>query len=60
MRLGSVSVIETDLTRHWRIDQELPSASKLIEVFRQQIAILRSADCGAGMDAAMQERAPPT
>ena len=56
-KLGSISVIEPEDTTNWWTGQQLPAPSKLIKVFVNKSKCFTLVDRGAGMDAAMRERA---
>ncbi len=55
--LGAISVIEPEDTVNWWTGQQLPAPSKLIKVFVNKSKCFTLVDRGAGMDAAMRERA---
>ena len=55
--LGSISVIEPEDATNWWTGQQLPAPSKLIKVFVNKSRCFTLVDRGAGMDAAMSERA---
>ena len=56
-RLGTISVIEPEDATNWWSGQQLPAPSKLIKVFVTKSHCFTLVDCGAGMNAAMGERA---
>ena len=56
-KLGSISVIEPEDATNWWSGQQLPAPSKLIKVFVNKSKCFTLVDRGAGMDAAMRERA---
>ncbi|TCV97137.1 curli biogenesis system outer membrane secretion channel CsgG [Luteibacter rhizovicinus] len=56
-KLGTISVEEPDAARNWWTGQQLPSPSKLIKVFVSKSGCFTLLDRGAGMNAAMRERA---
>ena len=55
--LGSISVIEPEDATNWWTGQQLPAPSKLIKVFVNKSRCFTLVDRGAGMNAAMNERA---
>jgi hypothetical protein len=55
--LGSISVIEPEDATNWWTGQQLPAPSKLIKVFVNKSRCFTLVDRGAGMNAAMGERA---
>ncbi len=55
--LGSISVLEPEDATNWWTGQQLPAPSKLIKVFVNKSRCFTLVDRGAGMDAAMRERA---
>ena len=55
--LGSISVIEPEDAINWWTGQQLPAPSKLIKVFVNKSRCFTLVDRGAGMNAAMGERA---
>ena len=55
--LGSISVIEPEDATNWWTGQQLPAPSKLIKVFVNKSRCFTLVDRGAGMSAAMGERA---
>lgn len=55
--LGTISVIEPEDARDWWTGQQLPAPSKLIKLFVSKSRCFTLVDRGAGMDAAMRERA---
>lgn len=55
--LGSISVIEAEDATNWWTGQQLPAPSKLIKVFVNKSRCFTLVDRGAGMGAAMGERA---
>ena len=55
--LGSISVIEAEDATNWWTGQQLPAPSKLIKVFVNKSRCFTLVDRGAGMNAAMSERA---
>ena len=55
--LGSISVIEPEDATNWWTGQQLPAPSKLIKVFVNKSRCFTLVDRGAGMSAAMSERA---
>ncbi|WP_411833916.1 CsgG/HfaB family protein [Pseudoxanthomonas mexicana] len=55
--LGTLSVIEPEDSVNWWTGQQLPAPSKLIKVFVNKSRCFTLVDRGAGMDAAMSERA---
>lgn len=55
--LGTVSVIEPEDATDWWTGQQLPAPSKLIKYFVQRSRCFTLLDRGAGLDAAMRERA---
>ncbi|HZH44875.1 MAG TPA: CsgG/HfaB family protein [Lysobacter sp.] len=55
--LGTLSVIEPEHGTHWWTGHQLPAPSKLIKYFVQRSRCFTLVDRGAGMDAAMRERA---
>ncbi len=55
--LGAISVIEPEDATNWWTGQQLPAPSKLIKVFVNKSKCFTLVDRGAGMDAAMRERA---
>jgi curli biogenesis system outer membrane secretion channel CsgG len=55
--LGSISVIEPEDATNWWSGQQLPAPSKLIKVFVNKSRCFTLVDRGAGMNAAMGERA---
>ena len=55
--LGSISVLEPEDATNWWTGQQLPAPSKLIKVFVSKSRCFTLVDRGAGMDAAMRERA---
>lgn len=55
--LGSISVIEPEASTYWWTGQQLPAPSRLIKVFVNKSKCFTLVDRGAGMDAAMSERA---
>lgn len=55
--LGAISVIEPEDVTNWWTGQQLPAPSKLIKVFVNKSKCFTLVDRGAGMDAAMRERA---
>ncbi|MBB3227203.1 curli biogenesis system outer membrane secretion channel CsgG [Luteibacter sp. Sphag1AF] len=56
-KIGSISVEEPDPVKDWWTGQRLPSPSRLIKVFVNKSGCFTLLDRGAGMDAAMRERA---
>ena len=56
-RLGTISVIEPEDATNWWSGQQLPAPSKLIKVFVTKSRCFTLVDRGAGMNAAMGERA---
>jgi curli biogenesis system outer membrane secretion channel CsgG len=56
-KLGSVAVNEPEASTNWWTGQQLPAPSKLIKVFVSKSGCFTLVDRGAGMDAAMRERA---
>ncbi|QNP39696.1 CsgG/HfaB family protein [Lysobacter solisilvae (ex Woo and Kim 2020)] len=56
-KLGSISIIEPEDATDWWTGQQLPAPSKLIKVFVSKSKCFTLVDRGAGMDAAMRERA---
>ncbi len=55
--LGAISVLEPEDATNWWTGQQLPAPSKLIKVFVNKSRCFTLVDRGAGMDAAMNERA---
>ncbi|GAA5000552.1 CsgG/HfaB family protein [Lysobacter lycopersici] len=55
--LGTISVLEPEDATNWWTGQQLPAPSKLIKVFVSKSRCFTLVDRGAGMDAAMRERA---
>ena len=55
--LGAISVLEPEDATNWWTGQQLPAPSKLIKVFVSKSRCFTLVDRGAGMDAAMRERA---
>ena len=55
--LGSISVMEPEDATNWWTGQQLPAPSKLIKVFVNKSRCFTLVDRGAGLDAAMGERA---
>lgn len=55
--LGAISVLEPEDVTNWWSGQQLPAPSKLIKVFVNKSKCFTLVDRGAGMDAAMRERA---
>lgn len=55
--LGTISVIEPEDATDWWTGQQLPAPSKLIKYFVQRSRCFTLLDRGAGLDAAMRERA---
>ena len=55
--LGSISVLEPEDATNWWTGQQLPAPSKLIKVFVNKSRCFTLVDRGAGMNAAMNERA---
>lgn len=55
--LGTISVIEPEDATNWWTGQQLPAPSKLIKVFVNKSRCFTLVDRGAGLDAAMGERA---
>jgi curli biogenesis system outer membrane secretion channel CsgG len=55
--LGSLSVIEPEDGTNWWTGQQLPAPSKLIKVFVNKSRCFTLVDRGAGMSAALSERA---
>lgn len=55
--LGTIAVVEPQNSTHWWTGQQLPEPSKLIKVFVNKSKCFTLVDRGAGMDAAMAERA---
>ena len=55
--LGSISVMEPEDATNWWTGQQLPAPSKLIRVFVNKSRCFTLVDRGAGLDAAMGERA---
>ena len=55
--LGSISVIEPEDAINWWTGQQLPAPSQLIKVFVNKSRCFTLVDRGAGMNAAMGERA---
>ena len=55
--LGSISVMEPEDATNWWTGQQLPAPSKLIKVFVNKSHCFTLVDRGAGLDAAMGERA---
>lgn len=55
--LGSISVLEPEDGTNWWTGQQLPAPSKLITLFVNKSRCFTLVDRGAGMDAAMRERA---
>ncbi|MFT4255479.1 MAG: CsgG/HfaB family protein [Pseudoxanthomonas sp.] len=55
--LGTISVLEPEDGVNWWSGQQLPAPSKLIKVFVNKSRCFTLVDRGAGMDAAMAERA---
>ena len=55
--LGSISVMEPEDATYWWTGQQLPAPSKLIKVFVNKSRCFTLVDRGAGLDAAMGERA---
>ncbi|HEY5972433.1 MAG TPA: CsgG/HfaB family protein [Pseudoxanthomonas sp.] len=55
--LGAISVLEPEDATNWWTGQQLPAPSKLIKVFVNKSRCFTLVDRGAGMDAAMRERA---
>lgn len=56
-KLGTISVLEPDSAVNWWTGQQLPAPSKLIKVFVAKSGCFTLLDRGAGMGAAMRERA---
>lgn len=56
-KLGSIAVQEPEATTNWWTGEQLPAPSKLIKVFVSKSGCFTLVDRGAGMDAAMRERA---
>jgi curli biogenesis system outer membrane secretion channel CsgG len=56
-KLGSISILEPEDATDWWSGQQLPAPSKLIKVFVNKSRCFTLVDRGAGMDAAMRERA---
>lgn len=56
-KIGSVAVNEPEEVTNWWTGQQLPAPSKLIKVFVNKSGCFTLVDRGAGMDAAMRERA---
>jgi len=56
-KLGSISILEPEDATDWWTGQQLPAPSKLIKVFVSKSKCFTLVDRGAGMDAAMRERA---
>jgi curli biogenesis system outer membrane secretion channel CsgG len=56
-KLGSVAVNEPEAATNWWTGQQLPAPSKLIKVFVSKSGCFTLVDRGAGMDAAVRERA---
>ena len=56
-KLGTISIIEPEDATNWWTGQQLPAPSKLIKVFVNKSKCFTLVDRGAGMDAAMRERA---
>jgi len=55
--LGTLSVLEPEYGTNWWTGQQLPAPSRLIRVFVSRSRCFTLVDRGAGMDAAMNERA---
>ena len=55
--LGSISVLEPEDGVHWWTGQQLPAPSRLIKVYVNKSRCFTLVDRGAGLDAAMGERA---
>lgn len=55
--LGAISVLEPEDATNWWTGQQLPAPSKLIKVFVNKSRCFTLVDRGAGLDAAMGERA---
>ncbi|MET0582252.1 MAG: CsgG/HfaB family protein [Pseudoxanthomonas sp.] len=55
--LGTISVLEPEDATNWWTGQQLPAPSKLIKVFVNKSRCFTLVDRGAGLDAAMGERA---
>ncbi|MET0815825.1 MAG: CsgG/HfaB family protein [Pseudoxanthomonas sp.] len=55
--LGTISVLEPEDATNWWTGQQLPAPSKLIKVFVNTSRCFTLVDRGAGLDAAMGERA---
>lgn len=55
--LGTISVLEPEDATNWWTGQQLPAPSKLIKLFVSKSRCFTLVDRGAGMDAAMRERA---